>query len=464
MAAGENLFDAQLFLDDRWVDDSAFVCRRWHQARKYPAPVLVADRPWERWCPVLYGSILHDGERFRMWYCCWTRQPAPRAAYAESRDGVAWEKPALGLCEFEGSRDNNIILESMHGPRGLIDDLTVIHDPDDEEWPLKMLFWDGGAPTREQNGIHAARSRDGIHWDRSPGLVLPGWGDRFNAVSCKVDGKYVLLGRAPLDSGKGRSVWRIESEDLVRWSEPRLVLCRDTEDPPAMQYYSATAFPYEGLLLGSIERMHMSPDRLDCEIVWSRDSGRTWGRARTRPRFIPWGEPESSDDTWINLPTSGPIRHDRRLWFYYSGRSGAHGVTYPLNHGGVGLALLRIDGFASLHAEEWPACVLTPPMTWPQADLYVNADPRRDIEAHPGFACGEVAVEVRGPDNAPIDGFTLADCVPLRHNTANAENACAPIRWADNRSMAALAGREIRLHFKLKDVHLYSFRAGAPVT
>lgn len=30
--------------------------------------------------------------------------------YAESRDGLKWEKPKLGLFEFNGSKENNIIL------------------------------------------------------------------------------------------------------------------------------------------------------------------------------------------------------------------------------------------------------------------------------------------------------------------------------------------------------------------
>ena len=31
-------------------------------------------------------------------------------AYAESSDGVHWEKPNLGLVEFEGSKENNLLM------------------------------------------------------------------------------------------------------------------------------------------------------------------------------------------------------------------------------------------------------------------------------------------------------------------------------------------------------------------
>ena len=35
--------------------------------------------------------------------------------YAESDDGVHWVKPNLGLADFEGSRDNNLLFRYAHG-------------------------------------------------------------------------------------------------------------------------------------------------------------------------------------------------------------------------------------------------------------------------------------------------------------------------------------------------------------
>ena len=461
MAVESDLRQAQLFLDDVGVDYSTNVTRTWHQARKFPDPMIVAEHPWEQWCPLMYGSALRWRDKFRMWYCGWTRgEHRPRVCYAESDDGVLWEKPKLGICEFDGSNDNNIVIASKY-PGGLIDDLTVIDDPEDEEWPLKALYWDGDFK-REPGcrGVHWARSKDGLHWDRSETSVLP-FGDRFNAVSVKVDGKYVVLGRSPRagELGIGRSVWRTESEDLVKWSDPELVLARDLEDPQDMVYYSSVAFPYESVMIGGLERMYMSPDVLDTEIVWSRDNGHTWGRARQRPRFIEWGVRGSWDDTWINLPANAPIPHQDALWFYYSGRSGAHGSSYPHNHGAIGLATLRVDGFASLRATAKEGFVATTPMAWPGGDLHVNADPRHDERAHPGYGVGEVLVKVLDADRQPVEGFAKADAVPLRHNTVKQPMAAAKIAWAGERSLDELAGQTIRLKFWLREAHLYSFRS-----
>jgi hypothetical protein len=58
----------------------------------------------------LYGTVLHESGRFRMWY--YSRDLSPRdtgyTCYAESVDGIHWEKPELGLVEVQGSRRNNI--------------------------------------------------------------------------------------------------------------------------------------------------------------------------------------------------------------------------------------------------------------------------------------------------------------------------------------------------------------------
>jgi hypothetical protein len=465
-----DLFQPQLFLDERCIEDSAFVTRRWHQPLKFPEPILKAENAWEQWCPVIYGTVLRWRGLFRMWYGVWTRRDKPCVCYAQSEDGVAWEKPSLGLHEFGRSKNNNIVLQSQYSG-GFIDDLTVIDDAEDKEWPLKALLWDGEGETF---GIHAARSKDGLQWDRSPGLVLPNWGDRFNAASTKINGKYLVFGRAPRNLpathltaqggerwrvAKGRTVWRIESSDLKEWSEPRLVLASDVHDPMHREYYSCVPFPYGSLLLAGLERMHYSPDMVDTEIIWSYDDGREWQRANTRPCFLPLSTPRAWDDTWINLPANAPIENEGALWFYYSGRSSAHDSHYPHNHGAIGLATLRLDGFASLQALDKIGYVLTRVLDWPDADLYLNCDPRRDIAAHPKSGLGELAVEVRDESNKVLPGFSWNECETLRANTSYEERSVAPVRWKNEKSVRALAGRKIRFAFRLRDCHLYSFRA-----
>ena len=60
--------------------------------------------------------MFQDGELYRMYYRGAhydekTRKTAHEelCCYAESRDGIHWVKPELGLWEFDGSKKNNIV-------------------------------------------------------------------------------------------------------------------------------------------------------------------------------------------------------------------------------------------------------------------------------------------------------------------------------------------------------------------
>src|SRR5262249_28931339 len=79
--------------------------------------VLAFDRPWEGpFCG--YVTVLRDGDLYRTYY---RGHPLVRAdgsdsevtCCAESKDGIHWTKPNLGLFEVGGSRDNNVILAGM---------------------------------------------------------------------------------------------------------------------------------------------------------------------------------------------------------------------------------------------------------------------------------------------------------------------------------------------------------------
>lgn len=76
--------------------------------------VVKFDRPWEG--PFVgYITVMQDDDRLRMYY-----RGRPKAGsdgsddevtcYAESRDGVHWEKPNLRLHEVAGTLDNNVVL------------------------------------------------------------------------------------------------------------------------------------------------------------------------------------------------------------------------------------------------------------------------------------------------------------------------------------------------------------------
>jgi len=459
-----DLQQSQFFLDDAWIAESIRLQRVWHQAEKRCAPVVWGEKPWEGDLVIGYGSVLFHEGVYKMWYKVWpVLDRASRfICYAESEDGVRWVKPSLGLVEYEGSKDNNIVIMPKEG---YLDCLGVIDDPEDGAWPLKMIYWHGVAGVPERTGLVAARSKDGVRWDITPGFVLPNWGDRTNVIPARDQGKYVVFGRymPHLKHYGCRVVSRTESEDLIHWSEPELILKPDCEDEARFEIYSASAFRWESLYLGFIERMHMAPDVLDPELWFSHD-GLAWQRSRSRPAFIERSPFPHFDCGWVNVTCNAPIRSGCELLVYYSGRAHGHnahrGVARRM--GAIGLAALRIDGFCSLQAKEREGWLVTHPMRWPaDSELHVNIDARRDVTTHHGYGHGRIRVEVRTTGGRPVKGFSYEDCEAVGGNTFNNESgdATCPVRWRKGRRMAELAGRNVRLAFRMHDAHLYAFKA-----
>lgn len=101
----------------------------------HPVPqeeALVHDAPWEG-STSTFHTTFKDGDRYRMYYSGahlneYRRAdegPAPAIhpevlGYAESTDGINWQKPDLGLYEFQASKANNISL-----PNSNIDGVNV---------------------------------------------------------------------------------------------------------------------------------------------------------------------------------------------------------------------------------------------------------------------------------------------------------------------------------------------------
>ncbi len=107
----------ELFVDEHLIDtitDGAGL--RLHKPIPRKA-ALVTDKPWEgNTCG--YHTVFKDGDLYRMYYRGWnhdnkTQKQLHKAmvCYAESSDGIHWNRPSLGLVDFNGSKANNIILK-----------------------------------------------------------------------------------------------------------------------------------------------------------------------------------------------------------------------------------------------------------------------------------------------------------------------------------------------------------------
>ena len=137
-----------------------------------PVPQEIAletDAPWEGNASG-YVTVFQDGGRYRMYYRGWhfTHDDGSLdfahpevVCLAESSDGINWDKPILGLVEFNGSRNNNIILDAREDTSPAINFAPFIDaNPNAPAAERYKAF----ANNRGYKGLYALSSPDGIHW------------------------------------------------------------------------------------------------------------------------------------------------------------------------------------------------------------------------------------------------------------------------------------------------------------
>ena len=480
----------QLFIDDYVIDrlEGEYIVRVLNQPEKYPGnPILEADRPWEH--SLLLGSVIYDEEDriFKMWYSTWnppwygySNEEASLVCYATSIDGIHWHKPSLGIIEFRGSKDNNIVMKSYN--RGVARDGTPyqnawigrilyldrvfkdVDDPDPER-RYKMSFWDA---TERGEGICIAFSPDGIHWRRyegNPVCRVNAPHDAFSIMHDEEEGRYIafpnLLFEEGLPEFNMRKIGRCESRDFIHWTEPELILMPDEEDHPHtpenapwpyVQFYNITAFNYEGLYLGLLAYYRADPkdQTMDAQLTVSRDSYR-WLRAGDRYTFLPNG-PRGSWDEGMISDISPPIIIGNIIYLYYGGTDGPHYSNFSKSR--IGLATLRLDGFVSIDAVK-EGVLTTKPLTFKGTRLEINAEIRRHAAVQDWR--GYVKVEVQDDRGRAIPGYSAEECDPFTGDSVH-----HIVTWRGNPDVSPLQDRPVRLKFHMRRAKLYSFRFFTP--
>jgi len=452
----KDLRQRQLFLDDTWIEESYRLERVWESAEIFPEPVLRPETAWEGRQVVMFGSVFRLGGEWRMYYTTYNPPELPQFCLATSTNGIRWERPKLGLFSFNGAEDNNLLFDPALNIRH--DGPTVCYDPQDTRSPFKLMYYASG--NGRPRGEYIALSRDGIVWQHHPTPVLTTTGDRTNLFPSRDHtGKFlaILRHRDMMKVHRARTVWRSESEDFIRWTEPRPILRPDLLDEPNTELYGMSAFRYSDLYLGMLEKWYGVPDRFEIQLAWSHN-GVDWLRPAKRSAFLgpafPWNR------AWNTCANTAPILVGNQLWFYFGGRSSAHGREHPQSYGAIGLATITIDRFAAMQADFQDGLLITKPMTWPGGDLALNSTYTRYPQGHPAGGGGDVGVEVRDAGNLPLEDWSGAQRAGFNvFSPARNKPDLLPVRWPGGRSLKELAGKRIRLAVFLRDARLYAFRA-----
>ncbi|HWE04532.1 MAG TPA: hypothetical protein VG326_19160 [Tepidisphaeraceae bacterium] len=437
----------QLFVDD-FLIQSTTLHRVHHLAELYEGnPVVKPDQASDKAGKGSMAMPFSDGvwfdpkdQLFKMWYIAGYMT---QTAYATSRDGLHWEKPAL---------DVKPMTNVVHV--GVRDSSTVWLDLEESDPGRRFKMWTISGPNKGWRfTLHF--SPDGIHWGE-PVLQTAACGDRSTVFRNPFRKVWVYSLRT-MGGSRARRYWEVR--DLLagpQWAQLTDAtpwLGSDRLDPKredlqvTPQLYNLDAVGYESVMLGLFSIWHgdknIPPGRPKPNSIcvgYSRD-GFHWDRPDRRP-FIGVSE-SSSDWNWGNVQSVGGccLVVGDKLWFYFSGRSGMG----PKNRdagGATGLAFLRRDGFASMEAGAEEGSLTTRPIKFSGGHLFVNL----------AAASGELRVEALGQNDTPIAPFTAENCRPLR-----LDKTLVAVKWNGESDLAKLAGQAVKFRFHMKSGALYSF-------
>lgn len=185
-----------------------------------------------------YGSVIRVGDELWMWYLGQSDRESvwhERVCFATSSDGRNWDKPELGLVDFYGSKDNNLV--DLIGGRHHVTALVVFHDPDDPDPArrFKMAFESRNYETR----LAVAYSPDGVRWTESTNNPV---GPRMEqAGGTKFNGMYVVNGQGgrhwtPRAHGARKLISHV-SYDFEHWTRASVLGFRRDALPPRDTVY-----------------------------------------------------------------------------------------------------------------------------------------------------------------------------------------------------------------------------------
>lgn len=431
-----------LFLDYSQVSRIQGFTRELEQPVKYESnPILLSEDPWEHGNFTMYGSVVKvEGKPFQMWYSVVSKPLVLHLAYAESDDGLVWNKPLFDNFLYEGKKTNIVLDDDIHGAAVIYDEM----DPR-EDWKYKLVGGAGGGSKAPIFGFH---SPDGINWRKVQDHPIITTGpDCPMGLLRQPDGRYVAYHRKRT---YGRRVFRSESWDFKHWSsEPRMVLEADAGDPPMTQFYGLGSTPYGPYEIGSLWMYHVDPDDAttmrgyqEAEFVYAR-SGYAWHRAAQGKAFLAHGKPGEWDQGNLQCASS-PLFLNDEIRYYYAGTNIIHGRHWEHNsqRAGLGMATIKPDRFVALRADDGEGELITTPCYLPSSDIRLNANVGKD---------GWVRVEIANLDGTVVEGYGLQQCIPVMGDSTSHH-----VLWSGAERSILSSSIRYRLRIKAKQANLYS--------
>lgn len=423
----------ELFVDDHLIDKLQGLTKQLHKPVAQDV-AITCDAPWEGNTSA-YFTIFADGDLFRMVYRGGHFDEATKKAvhpeftcYAESRDGLHFTKPKLGLVEFAGSKENNIILagEATHNFTPFLDRNPACA----ANARYKGLA--GGT-----KGLKAYQSADAIHWKlmQDEPVITDGDFDSQNLAFWH-PGQKRYLAYHRKSNNKVRDIMVSTSTDFIKWSAPKFL---NYGDAPIEHLYTNAIRIYDRapqLFVGFPTRFQPKTQQVEPILMTSRDgmSFHRWAE-----ELIPITAPANRDGNRSNYMTNAllqlPGKPDELSLYateaYYAGPGSR-----------VRRFTMRADGFVSLNAGEQVGEMITKPLTFIGTELHVN---------YQTAAGGQLRFELQDAAGKTLPGFALSDCQPLTGDAID-----KVVKWPG--SLDKLQHVPVRIRVEMNKADLYAIQ------
>ena len=449
----------QLFLDDELIDSMKGLELRLHSPR--PAEiVLQKDKPWED--EDLYDPVvIKEGSRYRMWYRTNFNKLPWYTGYAESPDGIQWSKPELGLIDFQGSKQNNLVWRCADEVGYVLSIFKDANPKASDEERYKAIgiskMWD----------VVGLVSPDGLRWrliEPNPLIANP------NKVDGPFDSHNIVFWDAPreqyvayLRGWKGalpgnefqsrfnqswvRCIRRSVSKDFRQWSKLEFLELSQEQDPsrgPIEHLYKNAATPYyrrPDILLMFPKRFfaerafapakYPKNDRglSDIAFMFSRD-GLHWDRRFLQALIRPGRDWENWHHRAIEVGQGLVPTGAGEMSLYMT----EHYETPTVR---IRRMVLREDGFVSVHSDGTTGELTTRPLLFEGRQLVMN---------YATSAGGSILVEVLDAAGRNA-GYNAVE------KYGDELDGVCPWDFGGHK-----VGQPFRLRFVLNDADLFSFR------
>lgn len=418
----------ELFVDEYLIDELQGDVQLQSLKPEAKEVILVADQPWEGNTSGYY-TVFQDGDVYRMIYRGWQHDAQQKAVhqeitcYAESQDGIHWTKPELGICEWQGSKQNNIV---WLGPG--THNFTAFRD-DNPATPAESRYkaLGGGG-----DGLLAFASADCKQWrlmQETP-VITHGAFDSQNLAFWDAErGEYRAYWRH-FDNGV-RAIRTATSQDFIHWeNEADLSYPADT---PNEHLYTNAIQPYfraPQLFIGFPTRFEPKSQQVEPIFMTSRDGTHFH---RYLEAVIPRSAPKDRDNNRSNYMTWGMLQ--------LPGQSDEISVYATENYyepspGRVRRFVYRTDGFVALRGGEAGGQMTTKPLRSQGQQLLLN-------------------YVVRSGGTLQLEVLDEAGQVIGRSQMLSGQAIDAPLAWEQKPNFQAGA---VQLRFKLHEADVFSLR------